>query len=73
MEDCVSKVAIEIIKKLYQTLLLAEERPSNVVYGSEDQWGEYKLKMTRGDIDELGTKYPWVRELSRGYMIATFQ
>ena len=37
MEDCVSKAAIEIIKKLYQTLLLAEERPSNVVYGSEDQ------------------------------------
>ena len=73
MEDCVSKAAIEIIKKLYQTLLLAEERPSDVVYGSEDQWGEAKLKMTRDDIDELGKKYPWVRELSRGYLIATFQ
>ena len=30
-----SKGAIEIIKKLYQTLLLAEERPSDVVYGSD--------------------------------------
>ena len=39
MEDCVSNEvegnsAIEIIKKVYQTLLLAEERLADVVYGS---------------------------------------
>ena len=39
MEDCVSRDAIEIIRKVYQALLLAEERLSDVVYGSEDQWG----------------------------------
>ena len=37
MKDCVSKDAIEIIKKLYQALLLAKERLADVVYGSEDQ------------------------------------
>ena len=34
MEDCVSKDAIEINKK---TLLLAQERLTDVVYGSKDQ------------------------------------
>ena len=39
MEDCVSNEvegnsAIEIIKKVYQALLLAEERLADVVYGS---------------------------------------
>ena len=34
MEDCVSKDAIEINKK---ALLLAQERLTDVVYGSEDQ------------------------------------
>ena len=52
MEDSVSKDAIEIIEKVYQTLLLAEERLADVVCGSEDQWGEDKLKRTLDNIDE---------------------
>ena len=40
-----------------------------MVYGSEDQWGEDKLKKTRDDIDELCEKYPWLCELGRGYMV----
>ena len=44
MKDCLSKGAIEIIKKVYQTVLLVEERLPDVVYGSEDQWCEDKLK-----------------------------
>ena len=41
MENCVSKElegdnAIEIIKKVYQVLLLAKERIADVVYSSED-------------------------------------
>ena len=31
MEDCVSKDTIEIIKKVYQVLLLAEEKLADVV------------------------------------------
>ena len=31
MEDCVSKGAIEIIKKAYQALLFAKERLTDVV------------------------------------------
>ena len=51
MENYVSKGlegdnAIEIIKKVYQALLLAKERFADVVYGGEDQWGKYKLKRT---------------------------
>ena len=69
MEDCVPKCAIEIIKKVYQALLLADERLADVVYVSEDQWGEDKLKRTRDDIDELCKKYPWPCELCRGYMV----
>ena len=74
MKNCVSKElkgdnAIEIIKKVYQALLLAKERLVDVVYGSEDQWGEGKLKRILDDIDELCKKYPWLRELGRGYMI----
>ena len=69
MEDCVPKCAIEIIKKVYQALLLADERLADVVYVSEDQWGEDKLKRTRDDIDELCKKYPWLCELCRGYMV----
>ena len=53
MQDCSSKGAIEVIKKVYQTLFLAEERLPDVVYGSEDQWCEDKLKRTRDDINEL--------------------
>ena len=40
-----------------------------MVYGSEDQWGDGKLKRTRDDIDELCKKYPWLCELGRGYMV----
>ena len=69
MENCVSKElksdnAIEIIKKVYQDLLLEKERLADVVYSSEDE-----LKGTLDDIDELCKKYPWLRELGRGYMI----
>ena len=69
MEKCVSKDAIEIIKKVYQALFLAEERLSEKVYDSEDQWDEDKLKRTHDDIDELCKKYPWLRELGKGYMV----
>ena len=61
MEDCVLKDAIEIIKKVYQALLLAKERFADVVYSREDQWGEDKLKRTLDDIVELCKKYPWLR------------
>ena len=75
MEDCVSKGdnTIEIIKKVYQALLLAKERLADVVYGSEDQWGEDQLKWTLDDIDKLCKKYPWLLELGRVYMIGIFQ
>ena len=69
MEDCVSKDALEIIKKVYQAFLLAEERLADVVYGSEDQWGEDKLKETRDGIYKLCKKYPCLRELGRGYIV----
>ena len=62
--------ATEIIKKVYQALLLAQERLAEVVYGSEDQWGEEKLQRTLDDIDELCKKYSWLCELGRGYMIS---
>ena len=78
MGNCLSKEpegdnAIEIIKKVYQVLLLVKERLTDVVYSSEDQWGEDKLKWTLDDIDESCKKYPWLRELGRGYMMADFQ
>ena len=78
MDNCLSKGlegdnAIGIIKKVYQALFLAKERIADVVYGSEDQWGEDKLKRTLDDIDELRKKYPWLCELGRGYMTAAFQ
>ena len=69
MENCVSKGDIEIIKKVHQALLLAKERLGDLVYDSEDQWDEDKLKRTLDDIDELCKKYPWLRELGRRYMI----
>ena len=52
-----------MVRKVYQALLLAKERLANVVYGSEDQWGEDKLKRTLDDIDELCKKYAWLREV----------
>ena len=78
MDNCLSKGlegdnAIGINKKVYQALFLAKERIADVVYGSEDQWGEDKLKRTLDDIDELRKKYPWLCELGRGYMTAAFQ
>ena len=47
MGNCLSKEleggnAIEIIKKICQALLLTKERLADVVYSSEDQWGEDK-------------------------------
>ena len=64
MEDYVyvSKGAIEMVSKVYQALLLAKERLADVVYGSENQWREEKLKRTLDDINELCKKYPWLRE-----------
>ena len=44
MEDCVSDGVKQIIKKVYQDLLLAEEKLPDVVYGSENQWGERQGK-----------------------------
>ena len=63
MGNCISKElegdnAMEIIKKVCQTLQLTKERLADVVYGSEDQWGEGKLKRTLDDTDELCKKYP---------------
>ena len=66
MENCVSKGDIEIIKKVYQALLLVKESLADVVCGSEDQWGEDKLKRMLNDINELCKKYP---QLGRGYML----
>ena len=62
-----------IIKKVYQALLLAKERLSDVVDTSEDQYGEDKLRRTLDNIDDLNNKYPWLSELGKGYMIATFK
>ena len=48
--------AIEIIKKVYQALLLAKERLPDVVHGGEDQWGEDKLRRMLDDINKLCKK-----------------
>ena len=50
--------AIEIIKKIYQALLLAKERLADVVYGGEDQWGEDKLTRTLNGINKWYKKHP---------------
>ena len=42
-----------------------------VVYGSEDQWVEDKLKGTLDDIDELYKKLPMVSWARQG--VANFQ
>ena len=78
MGNCLSKElegdnAIEIIKKVYQALLLAKEKLADVFYVSDNQWGEDKLKRTLDDIVELCKKYPSLRELGRGYMTAALQ
>ena len=72
MENCISKSdnSLEIIKKAYQPLFLAQERLADVVYGSEDERGEDKLKKIPDKIDELCKEYPWLCELGREYMIS---
>ena len=57
--------SIDIIKKVYQGLLLTEESLTMVVYTSQNQYGEDKLRRTLNNI-------PWLSELGKGYMIATF-
>ena len=49
-----------MVSKVYQALSLAKEGLADVVYGSEDQWGEDKLKRTLDDIDELCKKCLWL-------------
>ena len=79
MGNCVSKKCayagqqcdsvIEIIKEAYQTLFLTKERLYDVVYSTEDQWGEDKLERTLNDIDKFYEKSPWLCELGKGHMI----
>ena len=64
-----NSVAIGIIKKVYQALLLVKERLADVVYSGRDQWGEDRLERAIDDINKLYENYAWSRELSRGYMI----
>ena len=63
---------IEILKKVYQALLLAKDRLSDVGDAIEDQYGEDKLKRTLDNIDDFNKKYPWLSELCKGYIIAAF-
>ena len=37
---------IGIIKNVYQTLLIAKERLTDVLYNNSEQWGKGKLKRT---------------------------
>ena len=79
MGNCVSKKfayagqqcdsVIKIIKVVYQALFLTKERLDDVVYSTEDQWGEGKLERTLNDIDQLYEKSPWLCELGKGHMI----
>ena len=69
MEKRLSPEAIRVIKNLYKALLLAHERPADVVYALEDNYGEDKLEGTREDIEQLCKRYPWLRELGRGFMV----
>ena len=55
--------ATKVIKRVYKALLLAHERLADVVYASQDNYGEDKLERTREDIEELCDHYPWLREL----------
>ena len=47
-----------------------KERIADVVHGGEDQLGEDKLKRMLDDINKLCKKHLWLREISKGYMIA---
>ena len=69
MENKLSPEAIKVIKNLWKTLLLTHERLADVVYASEDNYGEDKLERTRKAIEELYEHYPWPRELGRGFMV----
>ena len=69
IENKLSSEAIKVIKRVYKALLLAHERLTDVVYASEDNYGEGKLERTREDIEELCDHYPWLRELGRGFMV----
>lgn len=79
MGNCVSKKfayagqqydsVMEIIKEVYQALFLTKERLDDVVYSTEDQWGEDKLERTLNDIDKLYEKSPWLCEPGKGHMI----
>ena len=53
--------------------MLSKGRVGDVVQDGEDQCGGDKLKRTLDDIDKLCKKYSWLRELGKGYMIATFK
>ena len=69
MENKPSPEAIKVINRVYKALLLAHERLADVVYASEDNYGEDKLERTREDIEKLCEHYPWFCELGRGFMI----
>ena len=69
MENKLSPEAINVIKNLWKTLLLTHERLADVVYASEDNYGEDKLERTREDIEKLCEHYPWLRELGSGFMV----
>ena len=69
MENKLIPAVIKVIKGVYKALLLAHERLADVVYTSEDNYGEDKLERTREDIEELCDHYPWLRELGRGFMV----
>ena len=58
MENKLSPEAIKVIKRVYNALLLAHERLANIVYASEDNYGEEKLERTREDIEKLCEHYP---------------
>ena len=69
MESKLRSEAIKVIKGVYKALLLAHERLTDVVYASEDNYGEDKQERTRKDIEEPSDHYPWLRELHRGFMV----
>ena len=69
MENKPSLEAIKVIKNLWKTLLLTHERLADVVYASEDNYGEDKLERTREDIEKLCEHYPWLHELGRSFMV----
>ena len=73
MENKLSPEAIKVIKRVYNALLLARERLANIVYASEDNYGEEKLERTREDIEKLCEHYPWLRELDRGFMVGELE